>query len=344
MKRSWMLQLGMLVILASAGVGCWGTGKNPPRLEGAGSTFVDPMMQVWSAAYNKEKNVQVNYQAKGSGAGIHMMTDKEVDFGCSDAPLNEEQLAKATAAGGEALHIPLCMGGIVPAYNLPGISDLTFSGKVLMNIYLGNITRWNDKEIATLNPDVKLPDKEIAVAFRSDSSGSTYILTDYFTKIDEQAWKPGRSTAIKFQVGTGAKGTDAVAGFVKNNEGAIGYVELIYALTNKITYGKVINADGKAIKADMKSVTAAAAGAKIPDDLRYSITNASGPDAYPIAGTVWALVYVNQPADKAKPLTEFLTWITHDGQKHCEKLHYASLPPVLVKKIEAKLAKIQAAK
>jgi phosphate transport system substrate-binding protein len=342
MKRSGMLMLGALVLLAS--VGCWGSGKSTPRLEGAGSTFVDPMMQEWAVVYNKQKNVQVNYQGKGSGAGISMMTGKEVDFGCSDAPLNEEQLAKATKAGGEVLHIPLCMGGIVPAYNLPGITDLTFSGQVLMKIYLGEIKNWNDKELAKLNPGVKLPDKEIAVAFRSDSSGSTYILTDYFTKIDEQAWTPGKSTAIKFLVGTGAKGTDAVAGYVKNNEGAIGYVELIYALTNNITFGKVINAAGKPIKADMKSVTAAAAGAKIPDDLRYSITNAPGEEAYPIAGTVWALVYAEQPSDKAKPLTDFLTWITHDGQKQCEKLHYASLPPVLVKKIEGKLAKIKAAK
>jgi phosphate transport system substrate-binding protein len=342
MKRSWMLMLGMLMVLAV--VGCWGSAKNAPRLEGAGSTFVDPMMQVWAEAYNKQKNVQVNYQAKGSGAGINHMTAKDVDFGCSDAPLNDEQLAKASKAGGEVLHIPLCMGGIVPAYNLPGINDLTFSGKVLMDIYLGKIRNWNDKAIAKDNPGVKLPDKEIAVAFRSDSSGSTYILTDFFTKIDEQAWTPGKSTAIKFPVGTGAKGTDAVAGFVKQNEGAIGYVELIYALKSNISYGKVINKDGNAIKADLKSVTAAAAGAEIPEDLRYSITNAPGKDAYPIAGTVWALVYANQPADKAKLLSDFLTWVTHDGQKECEKLHYASLPPALVKKIEAKLAKIQASK
>ncbi len=342
MTRRWMLLLGMVVVLVV--VGCWGSGTTNPRLDGAGSTFVDPMMQAWSAAYKKEKKVEVNYQAKGSGAGINMMTEREVDFGCSDAPLNDEQLAKATAAGGDVVHIPLCMGAIVPAYNLPGITDLTFDGRVLMDIYLGKIKHWNDKALAKLNPDVKLPDKEIAVAFRSDSSGSTYILTDYFTKIDKEAWTPGRSTAIKFPIGTGNKGTDAVAGFVKGNEGAIGYVELIYALTNKITYAKMINREGKGIKADMKSVTAAAAGADIPDDLRYSITNAPGEDAYPIAGTVWALVYVKQPAEKAKPLTDFLTWVTHDGQKLCETLHYAALPPVLVKKIEAKLAKIQASK
>jgi phosphate transport system substrate-binding protein len=302
------------------------------------------MMQDWASAYSKAKGVEVNYQAKGSGAGIHMMTDKEVDFGCSDAPLNEEQLEKAKEAGGEVIHIPLCMGGIVPAYNLPGVPDLVFSGQVLMDIYLGNITHWDDKELKKLNPKAKLPHKEIAVAFRSDSSGSTHILTDYFTKINKEAWTPGVSTAIKFPTGTGSKGTAGVAGFVKNNEGAIGYVELIYAIKNEIPYGAVLNQKGKAIKADTKSVTAAAATAKIPEDLRYSITDPPGEDAYPISGTVWALVYVNQPADKVKPLTDFLTWATHDGQELCEKQHYARLPEGLVKKIEGKLKKIEGKK
>jgi phosphate transport system substrate-binding protein len=338
MKRSWMLVLGMLVILITAG--CWGSGKNLPRLQGAGSSFVDPMMQEWAAIYKKEKNVEVNYQSKGSASGISMMTGKEVEFGCSDAPLDEEQLAKAKSAGGDVVHIPLCMGGIVPAYNLPGVSDLVFSGPVLMDIYLGKIKRWNDEALVKLNPEQKLPDKEIAVAFRSDGSGSTYILTDYFTKIDKEAWTPGRSTNVKFPVGTGAKNNAGVAGFVKKTEGSIGYVELIYALKEKITYGSMLNKSGKPIKADMKSVTAAAATAEIPDDLRYSITNAPGAEAYPIAGTVWALVYVKQPAQKSKLLTDFLTWVTHDGQKYCENLHYAPLPEALVKRIDAKLKMI----
>jgi phosphate ABC transporter phosphate-binding protein len=342
MKWSQWLMLGVLVVLAS--VGCGGGGKDTPRLEGAGSSFIDPMMQVWAKNYYKGKNVQVNYQSTGSGAGINKMTAKEVDFGCSDAPLNAEQLSKAESAGGEVLHLQLCMGGIVPAYNLAGIKDLTFSGQVLIDIYLGRIKKWNDEAIGKLNPGVKLPEKEIAVAFRSDSSGSTYIFTDFLTKINEQAWTPGKSTAVKFPVGTGAKNNDGVAGFVKNNDGAIGYIELIYALENNIAFGKVLNASGKAIKADLKSVTAAAATAKIPDDLRYSITNAPGDDSYPIAGTVWALVFVKQPSDKAESLKDFLTWITHEGQKHCEKLHYAALPQTLVLKIEAKFKKIQASK
>jgi phosphate transport system substrate-binding protein len=329
-----VLGAGMIVF----GLGCFGDRKRP--LQGAGSTFVDPMMQEWASIYKKEKGVSVNYQPKGSGAGISMMTGKEVDFGCSDAPLNKEQLATAEDKGGEVLHIPLCMGAIVPAYNLKEAPDLVFSGRVLMDIYLGNITKWNDPALKKLNPMAKLPNEEISVAYRSDSSGSTYILTDYFMKIDEEAWTPKSATAIKFPVGTGSKGNDGVAGFVKQTRGAIGYVELIYALKNDISYGSVLNSKGKAIKGDMKSVTAAAATAEIPDDLRYSITNAPGKDAYPISGTVWAVVYAKQPARTAEPLREFLTWITHDGQQYTEKLHYAPLPEAVVKKIDAKLAKI----
>jgi phosphate transport system substrate-binding protein len=333
-----------VLILAACGLvgaGCGGDqgkGGGVKRLEGAGSSFVDPMMQEWASAYKKEKGVTINYQSKGSGGGISMMTGKEVDYGCSDAPLNPEQTDKAKEVGGEVIHVPLCMGGIVPAYNLEGVSDLIFSGPVLMNIYLGKIKSWNDPTLAKLNPGKKLPDKKISVCFRSDSSGSTDILTDYFTKVDNEAWTPGRGTAIKFPVGTGAKNTSGVAGFVKDTPGSIGYVELIYALKNDIPYGSVVNKKGKAVLADMKTVTAAAANAKIPDDLKYSITNADGEDAYPIAGTVWAILYVKQPAEKGKALYDFLYWVTHDGQKMCDRLHYASLPAELVKKVEKKLA------
>jgi phosphate transport system substrate-binding protein len=343
-----------LVLLSGCKKDDGGGSNEAKRLEGAGSTFVDPIMQEWSGLYQKEKSVEVNYQPKGSGAGIAMMTEKKVDFGCSDAPLNVEQLAKARAEGGEVLHIPLCMGGIVLAYNLPGDPELTFDAETLIHIYLGDIKKWNDDRLKKLNPKADLPDLDIAVTYRSDSSGSTYILTDYFVKVSEEAhkagqkdfpeWKPGRGTAIKFPVGTGSKGTDGVAGYVKQTRGAIGYVELIYALKNSIPYGAVKNQKGKAIKADMKSVTAAAATAEIPPDLRYSITNSPGEDAYPIAGTVWAIVYVKQPADKAKPLADFLTWITHDGQRHCSDLHYATLPEGLVHKIEEKIKLIEAAK
>jgi phosphate transport system substrate-binding protein len=300
------------------------------------------MMAEWSSVYHKEKQVEVNYQGKGSSAGVNMMTTKEVDFGCSDAPMNEEQLDKATKEGGDVLHVPLCMGAIVLAYNLPDTPDLVFSGKVIQDIYLGKITSWDDPAIRKLNPDKKLPGTKISVAFRSEGSGSTDIFTDYLTKIDKDAWTPGRGTSVKFPVGIGAKGTAGVAGYVKETAGAIGYVELIYSLKEKLPYGLVHNRKGKAIKADMKSVTAAAATAEVPDDLRYSITDAPGEGAYPIAGTVWAVLYAKQPADKAKPVKEFLRWVTHEGQKHCEKLHYAALPQELVKKIDAKLEKVTA--
>jgi phosphate transport system substrate-binding protein len=345
MKRSGMLMPVTLVLLVFFLIqGGLGTSKSTPRLEGAGSTFVDPMMQEWADVYRKLYNVEVNYQAKGSGAGIRMPIDREVDFGCSDAPLSEEQLATAASAGGEVLHIPVCMGAIVMAYNLPGISDLTLSGQVLMEIYLGKIKCWDHQAIAKLNPNVKLPHTGISAACRSDSSGSTYILTDYFTKIDKKAWWPGKGTTIQLPGMIASQGTSAVAAYVKQTSGAIGYIELIYALKSKINFAKMINAKGNPIKADIKSVMAAAVGASIPDDLRFSITNASGPDSYPISGTVWALVYVNQPGDKVKHLTDFLTWVTHDGQKECEKLEYAPLLPALVKKIEAKLATIQRGK
>lgn len=332
------LGVGMVLV----GLGCGGDRKS--RLEGAGSTFVDPIMQEWASLYKKDRGVTINYQAKGSGAGIGMMTSREVDFGCSDAPLNEEQFGEAKEKGGEVIHIPLCMGAIVPAYNLPDMPDLIFSGPVLMQIYLGKITSWDDDQLVKLNPGKKLPKMDISVAYRSDASGSTYILTDYFMKIDEQAWTPRRGTTIKFPLGTGSKGNDGVAGFVKQSPGAIGYVELIYALKSDIPFGKIINKAGKPIKADMKSVTAAAATVKVPDDLRYSITDAPGKDAYPIAGTVWAIVYTKQPARKAPLVRDFLTWITHDGQKHTEALHYAPLPEGVVRKIDEKLKKIEASK
>ncbi|MFO0926665.1 MAG: phosphate ABC transporter substrate-binding protein PstS [Gemmataceae bacterium] len=343
MRSTRMLVTAALVGVV-LGVGCFGGGGGTRRLQGAGSTFVDPIMQEWANQYEREKQVQVNYQSKGSGAGIKMMTGKEVDFGCSDAPLDDKQLAAAKEAGGEVLHIPLCMGAIVPAYNLPEAPDLTFSGQVLIDIYLGKIKKWNDPAIQALNRDKALPDRAIAPAYRSDSSGSTYILTDYFTKVNKQAWTPGRGTAIEWPagVGIGRKGNDGVAGFVKETAGAIGYIELIYALKNKIPFAAVVNTAGKPVRADLQSVTAAAATAEIPDDLRYSITTAPGANAYPIAGTVWALVYANQPSDRAGLVTDFLRWATHDGQKATETLHYAPLPAALVKKIDAKLDAIVA--
>jgi phosphate ABC transporter phosphate-binding protein len=331
MRASFLLLAGLL---------CLGCGDTKARLEGAGSSFVDPIMQEWAGLYKKSRGVPVNYQSKGSGAGIKMMTGQEVDFGCSDAPLSDEQLKECKDTGGDVLHVPLCMGAIVPAYNLPDLPDLVFDGPTLIAIFLGKITRWNDPALASLNPGKNLPDEKISVAFRSDASGSSYILTDYFTQIDRAAWTPGKGVAPKFPAGTGAKGNDGVAGLIKGTRGTIGYVELIYALKNNLPYGRVVNARGKAVKAEMKSVTAAAATADVPDDLRYSIVNAPGEDAYPISGTVWAIAYVKQGPWGGK-LKDFLWWVTHEGQKEMEKLHYAPLPEGLVKKIEGKLGLIE---
>ena len=340
-RVTWAALFTGVAILATTGCPGGTGGTKPKRLQGAGSSFVDPIMQEWSTLYKNDNGGEINYQSKGSGAGINMMTDKEVDFGCSDAPLNAEQLATCQKQGGDVLHLPLCMGAIVPAYNLEGVSDLVFDGPTLLKVFKGDVTRWNDSALTKLNPKAKLPDEKISVAFRSDSSGSTYILTDYFTSVDPQAWTPGKGTAIKFPVGTGNKGNDGVAGFVKGTKGAIGYVELIYAMKNSIAYASMVNAKGKTVKAGMESVTAAAASAEIPDDLRYSIVNAPGEDAYPIAGSTWAIVYVKQPAARVAPLREFLTWVTHDGQKATKGLHYAPLPEKIVRRIDAKLKSIE---
>jgi len=327
---------GIVLLLAAAACGC-GDPSAGKRLDGAGSSFVDPMMQEWAAAYKKEKGVSVNYQSKGSGAGIKGMTSQDVHFGCSDAPLNDEQVEICKERNGEVIHVPLCMGAIVLAYNLKDVPDLVFDGKALIGIFSGAITSWDDPAIAKLNPGKTLPKLKVTVARRSDASGSTFILTDYFTKVDKDGWKPGRGTEIKWPVGTGAKGTDGVASLIKQTEGTIGYVEQIYAVDNKLPFASVINASGKAIKPDTKSVTAAAATVAIPDDLRYSITDAPGEGAYPLAGTVWAIVYVKQPAAVAKQVKELLWWITHEGQALTGKLHYAALPDSLVKRIEKKL-------
>jgi phosphate transport system substrate-binding protein len=334
-------------------VGLWrvsgygGGGADEKRLNGAGSPFIFSMISKWANEYNKSKGVKVNYQSIGSSGGIKQMTEKTVDFGCTDGPMTDEQLKEAKGKGGEVVHVPLAMGAVVPAYNLNGIDDLTLSGQVLADIFLGKIKKWNDPGIKKLNPKVGLPDNDIVVVYRSDRSGTTYIFVDYLTKVSD-AWreKVGVATSVKWPVGDGEKGIDGVASRVKSTDGALGYVELIYALQNDITFAKVKNKAGKAIKADPKSMTAAADAAlkNIPDDLRYSITDAEGKDSYPISGTIWAVVYVNQPADKGQPVVDFLRWCIHDGQKFCEDLHYAKLPPVLVEKADKKLDAVKGGK
>ncbi|MBX9578960.1 MAG: phosphate ABC transporter substrate-binding protein PstS [Gemmataceae bacterium] len=304
-----------------------------------------PMMSKWAAEYDQAKGVEVNYQSIGSGGGIQQMTAKTADFGCTDGPMNEEQLQKAKETGGEVVHIPLVMGAVVPAYNLEGVTTpLTFSGPLLADIFLGKVKKWNDKAIQDLNPGVALPDKDIGVVHRSDGSGTTYVWVDYLAKVSPE-WKQrvGVATSVNWPAGEGAKGNEGVAGRVKAAPGSIGYIELIYAVQNDIKFGHVKNRAGAAVKADLKSITAAADNAltAIPEDLRYSITDAAGDDSYPICGTVWAVVYVNQPPGKGQQVVDFLRWVTHDGQALCEPLHYAKLPPGLVERVEKKLASIQ---
>jgi phosphate transport system substrate-binding protein len=340
------------VLVAGCG-GCsggGGGGGTATRLNGGGSTFVYPMMSKWASEYDKAKGVQVNYQSIGSGGGIQQMTAKTFDFGCTDGPMNPEQLQKAKEVGGDVVHLPLVMGAVVPAYNLAEINEpLTFSGPVLADIYLGKIKKWNDKALQDLNPNVKLPAQDIGVVHRSDGSGTTYIWVDYLSKVsDEWQKRVGVATSVDWPCGEGAKGNEGVAGRVKATPGAIGYIELIYALQNGIKFGAVKNREGATILADLKSVTAAADNAlkdkNIPDDLRYSITDAAGKDSYPISGTVWAVIYVNQPADKGQAVVDYLRWCTHDGQQFCEPLKYAKLPPGLVERMEKKLDVVKVGK
>ncbi len=299
------------------------------------------MMSKWAAEYDKAKGVEVNYQSIGSGGGIQQMTAKTADFGCTDGPMNEEQLQKAKDGGGDVVHVPLVMGAVVPAYNLAEVKEpLVFSGPVLADIFLGKIKKWDDPAIQELNPGAKLPDKAIGVVHRSDGSGTTYIWVDYLSKVSPD-WKTkvGVATSVEWPCGEGAKGNEGVSGRVKATAGSIGYIELIYALQNDIKFGKVQNKAGAAIKADLASVSAAAENSlnNLPEDLRYSITDADGKDSYPISGTTWAVLYVNQPADKGQQVVDFLRWCTHDGQQFCEDLHYAKLPKGLVEKVEKKL-------
>jgi phosphate ABC transporter phosphate-binding protein len=338
--------VGALIGLTGCGGGGGGGGPGEAtRINGAGSTFVYPMMSTWAAEYKKAKGTEVNYQSIGSGGGIQQMTAKTVELGCTDAPMNEEQLKKAQETGGEAIHIPLCMGAVVPIYTLADAgAQLAFTGPLLADIFMGKIKKWNDKAIAELNPSAKLPDKEIVVVHRSEGSGTTYIWTDYFSKVSPD-WKEkvGLGTSVNWPAGIGQKGSEGVARQVKQTEGSIGYVELTYALQNDINFGVVKNRAGATVKASLESVTAAADSAlsEIPADLRYSITDAPGKEAYPISGTVWAVIYVNQPKDKGKAVVDFLRWVTHDGQELTAKLQYARLPKGLIERVEKKLDSVK---
>jgi phosphate transport system substrate-binding protein len=314
-------------------------------LTGAGATFPYPLYSKWIAEYQKvDAKVTINYQSIGSGGGIKQITEKTVDFGASDAPMKDEELAKVQGA---LLHFPTTLGAVVLAYNLPDVKDpLKLTPDVVAGIYLGDIKTWNDKKIADANPGVKLPSDAINVAYRSDGSGTTAVFTGYLAAISGP-WKDkvGAGKSVSFPVGSGAKGNDGVAGVIKTTPGTIGYVELAYAKQTALPYAQVQNAAGKFVTASPDSVSAAAAGVadKIPDDFRISIVNAPGDGAYPISSFTYLLVYQDATdAAKGKALAQFLWWALHDGQKLGPALDYAPLPDAIVKKEEAKLHSLTA--
>lgn len=312
------------------------------NLNGAGATFPYPIYSKWFSEYHKaHSDVQINYQSIGSGGGIRQLTAGTVDFGASDGPMTDQQLADA---GRKIYHLPTVLGAVVPAYNVPGVkSELKFNGKVLGDIFLGKITTWNDAAIAKLNPGVTLPATQIIVAHRSDGSGTTYIWTDFLSKVNPD-WQngPGKGTSVKWPVGLGAKGNEGVAGLVRQMEGSIGYVELIYALQNKIDFGIVQNAAGAFVKASLASTTAAAASAKVPPDFRVSITNAPGKEAYPIASFTWLLVPAQwKDPNKGKIMVDFLNWMLDEGQGMVESLNYAPLPKEVAEKVRVVIKTIR---
>jgi phosphate transport system substrate-binding protein len=303
-------------------------------LNGAGATFPYPMYSKWFSEYHKlHPDIQITYQSIGSGGGIRQVINGTVDFGASDGPMTDDMLKEAKT---KILHMPTVLGADVPAYNIPGVSaELKFTPEALAGIFLGKITKWNDKAIAGANPGVNLPDKDIIVVHRSDGSGTTYIWTDYLSKISPE-WQSevGKGTSVKWPIGLGGKGNEGVAGSIRQLPGSIGYVELIYAVQNNITYGSVKNAAGNFVKASLESVTAAAASSpKMPADFRVSITNAPGKDAYPISSFTWLLIPAqSKDAAHGKILADFLNWMVTDGQKMTAALSYAPLPEGVVQK------------
>jgi phosphate transport system substrate-binding protein len=337
MKRSLLVMSGVLAASVPAAA---------QSLTGAGATFPNPIYTKWFDAYNKKTGVQINYQSIGSGGGIRQFTEGTVDFGATDGPMNESQIA---AVNGNVLHVPTVLGAVVVTYNLPslGTTKLKFDGNVLVDIFMGRITKWNDPKLAAQNPGIKLPDTDLIVVHRSDGSGTTYVFTDYLNKFSRE-WKDkvGYATSVNWPVGLGGKGNEGVTQQVKQTEGALGYVELIYAISNQLPYGQIKNATGNFIAPSLETVTAAAAGAKLAKDtdFRVSITNAPGPEAYPISSFTWLLVKKdNKDAAKARLIRDFLTWmLTPEAQKMAAELHYAPLPDPVVSLVQARLPSLKA--
>src|SRR5579885_2602060 len=311
-------------------------------LNGAGATFPYPIYSKWFSEYHKaHSDVQINYQSIGSGGGIRQVTAGTVDFGASDMPMTDKQLQEYK---GKILNLPTVLGAVVPAYNVPGVTgEIKFTPDALAGIFLGKISKWNDKAITSANPGMNFPDANIIVVHRSDGSGTSFIWTDYLSKVSPE-WKSqvGSDTSVKWPIGMGGKGNEGVAGLIRQLTGSIGYVELIYAVQNNIPYGTIRNSSGTFVKASLESVTSAAASApKMPADFRVSITNAPGKDAYPISSFTWLLIpEQSRDAAKGKIISDFLNWMVTDGQKMTAALAYAPLPENVVAKVQQAIKQV----
>lgn len=319
-------------------------GATAQNINGAGATFPYPIYSRWFSEYSQlHPNVKINYQSIGSGGGIRQVTEGTVDFGASDGPMNDDQLRSAKV---KVMHIPTVLGAVVPVYNIPGVNkDLNFSGDVIADIYLGKIAKWNDPRIVKDNPGVSLPDKSILPVYRSDGSGTTYIFTDYLSKVSAD-WqtKVGKNTSVKWPTGIGQKGNEGVAGMVRQSPYSFGYVELIYAVQNKMSYGSVKNAAGKYLRATTEGVTAAAAASAktMPADYRVSITNAPGATSYPISSFTWFLIPTHSAdANKAKALAEFLGWMLDHGEAEAAGMSYAPLPKPVQDMVRKSIAQVK---
>jgi phosphate transport system substrate-binding protein len=349
MRKTLLVLLCVLVALPSLLFVACNKSSAPPAestvltLNGAGATFPAPMYSKWFSEYGKShSNMQINYQPIGSGGGIRQVTAGTVDFGASDMPMTDKQLQDSPT---KILNIPTVLGAVVPAYNVPGVSgEVNFTPEALAGIFRGKITKWNDKAITSANPGIKFPDKDIIVVHRSDGSGTTFIFTDYLSKVSPD-WKSsvGSDTSVSWPTGMGQKGNEGVAGLIRQSAGAIGYIELIYAVQNSIPYGSVKNSAGNFVKASLETVTEAAASApSMPADFRVSITNAPGKNAYPISSFTWLLIPAQSkdPA-KGKILADFLNWMLTDGQKMTSALNYAPLPQNVVSQAEEAVKQVK---
>jgi phosphate transport system substrate-binding protein len=334
-KRLFLVLVGVAAATAAIAAG-------PVLINGAGATFPYPLYSKWFDVYTSiNPEVRFNYQAIGSGGGIKQITAQTVDFGATDGPMTDQQLSEAP---GRLVHIPMVMGAVVITYNLPGVEKgLKLTPDVVADIFLGNITKWNDTRITANNPGIQLPEMPIVVAHRSDGSGTSFIFTDYLSSVSG-AWKlqVGKGTSVNWPVGLGGKGNEGVSGLVKQTPGGLGYVELSYAVTNKLGYVYLQNKSGNFIEPTLDSTSKAADGVTIPSDFRVSLVNSPNPDAYPIAGFTWLLIYRRMPdAVKGKAIVDFVKWAVHDGQKYTADLLYAPLPAAVVQMIDSKLEEIK---